>query len=175
MVNMKKTIFSGYSHVEIQGDEVLRFISVNSHVAIYEIVGFEHIPVIMEDHRSFGLDAINTLLDDERLYDFAPKFNKPSQVLITEGDRGEILIRLTETQEINPAYMLWIAIGMQDPPPEYSYVYQEIVPYQTNKKALLSVYKRPYRKAAPIIMDYLFSPSNHIPENQILERSSLGQ
>lgn len=172
---MKKTIFSGPSHIEIQGDEVLRFISVNSRAAIYELVGFEHCPVIIEDYRTFGLDAIKTLLDDERLYDFAPKFNKPSQVLITEDNKGKVLIQLSETEQINPAYMLWIAIGLQSPPPEYSYIYQEIVPYQVNKNALLCIYKRPYRKATPIVSDYFFSFSNHIPENQILERSSLGQ
>jgi hypothetical protein len=163
---MNKIIFSGPSHVEIQGDEVLRFISINPQMAVYELVSFEHIPVIIKDSRSFGLDAIKAFLDNGKLHEFAPKFNKPSQLSILEEEQGEIVIQLTETRQRNPAYMLWIAIGLQIPIPNYSFIFQSIVPYKHDKNALLSVYKRPYRKSTPTVSEAFFSPLDHILDNE---------
>lgn len=144
---MEKTFFAGPSHVEIQGDQVLSFISVNDQVAVYQLLGFEENPVIIQDYRDFGLNAINTLIKDGRLDDFAPKFNKPSYVSITESADSILIINLHETADLNPPYMLWIAIGMEEEPPNYSYVFREIVPFQQNKLAILSLYKRPYRRS----------------------------
>lgn len=163
---MDKIYFSGPSHVQIQGDQVLRFVSLDDDSACYRLIGFDEYPVLIKDYRSFGLDAIRTLLLDDRLYDFAPKFNKPSKITIVETANSELLISLHETDDINPPFMLWIAIGMEEEPPNYSYLYREILPYQNNKLALLSLYKRPFRKS-PFIL-----PASSLGRNltdQILE------
>lgn len=167
---MEKIYFSGPSHVQIQGDQVLRFISLENEFASYQLIGFEENPVTIVDYRSFGINAIKTLIFDERLYDFAPKFNKPSYVTIVESINGELLIKLQETAELNPPFMLWIAIGMEEDPPNYSYLFREIVPYHQNKLAVLSLYKRPFRKS-PITL-----PVSSLQRNlthQILETSFL--
>lgn len=144
---MNQLLFSAPTHVQLQGDQVLRFVSSNSYVAIYKLVGFEHLPIIIEDYRSFGLDAIRTLLVDNQLYDFAPKFNQPSHVQISQEGNGLVHVQLSETAYANPPYMLWIAIGLNEELPAYSYQLCEIQPYGKDKQAVFSVYKRPYRKA----------------------------
>lgn len=144
---MEQVLFSYPSHVQIQGEEVLRFVSADTQVATYELVGFENFPIIIEDYRSFGLDAIHTLLQDGQLYDFAPRFNQPSHVLILQEEDGLVRVELTETEFRNPPYMLWIAIGLTEDIPNYQYKLCEAQPCGDDEQALFAVYKRPYRES----------------------------
>ncbi|GEM_PF-1032365 len=140
---MIETIFSNSSQVQIQGDAVLRIIEAGVDKAIYELVGFEHYPVRIEDTRPFGVAALADYMEDHQAAAFAPKFNHPAQVTISKGPGSQMLIQLSETENENPDYMLWIAIGMQEEPPAYSFVFCENIPYQDNRTALLSLYERP--------------------------------
>jgi hypothetical protein len=140
---MIESIFSNASHVQIQGDEVLRIVEEKEDIARYRLIGFEHYPVVIEDRRPVGLAALADYRRDGLPYAFAPKFNHPAHVTITSGPGNQILVKLLETENKNPDYMLWIAIGMQEEPPDYSFVFFENISYQKNKTALFSLYKRP--------------------------------
>lgn len=157
---MKKIIFSDSSHVQIQGDSVLRIREVKPQKAVYELVGFEHYPVLIEDTRPTGLAALRNFMLQDQVYEFAPTFNQPSYIVIARMDSKKLVIRLSETQNKNPEFMLWIAIGMEDAPPAYSFVLCENIPYQPHKKALLSLYKRPVVCEVSLFPTVLVRPSD---------------
>lgn len=159
---MNQLLFSAPSHIQIQGEQVLRFVSVNAQVAIYELVGFENFPIIFEDYRSFGLDAIQTFLMDGQLYNFPLRFNQPSQVVISQDENGLVHVELTETEYHNPPYMLWIAIGLAEAIPVYQYQLCETRPYGDDKQALFSVYKRPAREKIIPPVDFSLVLSRNI-------------
>ncbi len=144
------TIFSNPTHVDIQGEQVLKFKRVDAKVAEYELIGFENYPVQIFDYRDFGLEAINTLLETDNLYDFAPKFNSPALTSITLLDNGEIQIELRNTSDKNPPHMLWISIGIEKSIiPHYSFLLKELQAYEKNS-ALLALYERPFPNEYPI-------------------------
>ena len=144
------TIFSGPTHVDIQGERVLEFTRVDKTIAEYSLVGFEDYPVKIFDYRDVGLEAINSLLETDNLYDFAPKFNSPALTSIDKLDSGEIQVRLRNTSEKNPPYMLWIAIGIEESIiPNYSFLMKEMLPFE-KYSALFALYERPFPGEYPI-------------------------
>jgi hypothetical protein len=165
-------IFSVCSHVQIQGDEVLQVVYMDSEVAAYKVVGFEDHPVIVEDYRSFGLEALNTFLMDGRSCSFKSKFNRPSNILFFKGDNKDILIQLMETTQTDPPYMLWIATGTEDTlPMGYSHLFRDITRYQNNKQAFLSLHKQPPRRSIPV-QHHPVSP-RLVVDAQIMDLDSL--
>ncbi|MBU0510744.1 MAG: hypothetical protein KKD28_13080 [Chloroflexi bacterium] len=142
-------LFSGSTHVDIQGKQVLIFHSLNAEVAEYAVIGFENYPVQILDYRDFGLAAINSLLATNRFHDFAPKFNHPAHTTIVKSEQGKIQIELRNTDEQNPSHMLRIAIGIKEATiPEYTFLLKELQPFK-NKVALLSIYERPFPNEFP--------------------------
>ena len=139
---MGEILFSGSSHVQIQGDKVLRVKSSDLDKALYELVGFENYPILIEDMRVGGLAALTDFFANNQPLEFAPKFNHPALVTIIKGKGMQITIRLNDTDEKNPDYMLWIAIGMQKKLPNYSFVLCKNIPYKQGQTALLSLYLR---------------------------------
>lgn len=150
-------LFDGPSHVDIQGKHVLLFEEVNHEYAKYSLIGYEGYPVKIIDYRDFGLEAIGTLLETNKLDDFAPQFNHPAHTTITKSDQGEICIELRKTDERNPPYMLWIAIGIKETIiPAYDFMLKILEPFK-KKTALLSLYSRPYPDEFPLY----YPPFNH--------------
>ena len=151
-----ETLFTGSSHVDIQGKHVLLFENVNQEYTEYSLIGYENYPVKIFDYRDFGLAAINTLIETKKLEDFAPKFNHPANTTIMKSDQGEIRIELRKTDERNPPHMLWISIGIQETKiPAYDFVLKMLEPFK-EKTALLSLYRRPYPEEFPL---YYFPPN----------------
>ena len=135
-------LFSNTAQIEIQGDRVLRFIEVNHEQAEYQVIGFDAPVITVRDHRRVGLRAITQLLDTGNLSDFAPRFNVPAYVTISDQDSSHILIELCETNDPAPAHMLWIAIGIKDCIPVYDYVFEQLVPLGSKGFAFLALYQR---------------------------------
>lgn len=135
-------IFSNTAQIEIQGDRVLRFVEVNHGQAEYQVIGFDDPVITVHDHRRAGLRAITQLLDTGDLNDFAPRFNVPAHVTISDQDPSHILIELHETNDPAPAHMLWIAIGIKDCIPVYDYVFEQLVPLDSKGFAFLALYQR---------------------------------
>jgi hypothetical protein len=138
-----KKIFEGSTQVAIQGERVLRFIDFSENQAKYEIIGFEDSPVTLIDHRLNGLLAIQSLLETGDLYNFAPNFNHPALVIVTQDEMGEVVIELNDTED-SPSCVLWIAIGLGHSLPVYDYIYENIVPLaEVDKYALITIYQIP--------------------------------
>jgi hypothetical protein len=136
-----KRLFSGSTQVSIQGERALRFIDFTGNQAKYEIIGFEDSPVVLIDYRANGLLAIQSLLETGDLYGFAPKFNHPAMVNVTQDEMGKVVIELTDTKDF-PNCVLWIAIGLGDLIPVYDYVYENIVPLKEEGKfSLIAIYQ----------------------------------
>ena len=143
-------IFSGSTHVDIQGKQVLVFHSVNPEVAEYAVIGFENYPVIILDYRDLGLSAINSLLASNKLHDFAPKFNQPAHTSIVKSEQGKIQIELRNTDEKNPSHILRIAIGIKETMiPGHTFLLKELQQFNNNV-ALLSVHERPSSGEFPV-------------------------
>lgn len=134
-------IFSGPAQVAIQGERVLRFIELTGKQATYEIIGFEDPVVTVIDYRSDGLLAIQSLLETGDLKAFAPKFNKPAMIEISQDEMGKIVIELNETNVAHPNFILWVAIGIGSSIPVFEYIYENIRPLNEEKYALLAIYQ----------------------------------
>jgi hypothetical protein len=135
-------IFSNTAQIEIQGDRVLRFINANHGQAEYQVIGFDAPVITVRDHRRAGLRAIAQLLDTGNLNDFAPRFNAPAYVTISDQDSSHILIELRETNDPAPAHMLWIVVGIKDYVPVYDYIFERIVPLEDDSFSFLALYQR---------------------------------
>jgi hypothetical protein len=167
-------IFSVCSHVQIQGDEALQVVYMDSEVAAYKVIGFEDHPVIIEDYRSFGLAGLNTFLMDGRSSEFKATFNRPSNVLFFKGDNKDVLIQLMETTQKDPPYMLWIATGTGEDtiPTSYSYLFRDTSRYTDNKQVFLSLHKQPPRRSILVERPV---PANLVMEPQMLSLDTLRQ
>lgn len=140
----ERCIFSGVARVEIQGDRVLRFDDdLTPERARYSVIGFEETPVTIFDHRPAGLRAIEEVLATGDVDRFAPQFSIPSQVDVFSMDPPGLRIVLHESKLVEPAYTLWIAIGIGDMIPVYDYVLEKMEPYGDERFALLALYRRP--------------------------------
>jgi hypothetical protein len=140
----ERCIFSGVARVEIQGDRVLRFDDdLTPERARYSVIGFEETPVTIFDHRPAGLRAIKEVLATGDVDQFAPQFNVPSLVEVYSLPPSGLLIVLREAEVTEPAYTLWIAIGIGDMIPVYDYVLEKMEPYGDERFALLALYRRP--------------------------------
>jgi len=138
---MPNIVFSGPAWVEIQGDRVLRFVALKDDHAEYEVIGFDD-PIIVRDYRPVGLRAIRQLLKTEQLDEFAPKFNSPAEIKITESGLSQVKIDLRKTSDKDPANRLWIAIGIRDSIPVYHYLFERLVPLDNKGFAFLALYER---------------------------------
>jgi hypothetical protein len=136
-------IFSGPAQVSIQGDRALRFLNFTGKEARYSVIGFEDSPVTINDSRAKGLLAIQELMETERTEDFAPKFNHPAWVEISQDETGSTWIELSDTEE-SPTSMLWIVVGLGNLMPVYDYLYEQLAPLpEEDKYALIAVYQLP--------------------------------
>ncbi len=149
MIN--KFIFSVCSSVQLQGDEVLRLVYVDTEVATYTLAGFPERPITIQDYRSYGLEALNILLKDGRSRDFRARFNRPSNVLLFRGNNKDVLVQLMESTESDPLYMLWIAAGAEETMPlGHSYLFREIRELPDRRRAFLSLHKQSYHANIPV-------------------------
>jgi len=158
-----KKIFEGSAQVSIQGERVLRFLDFTGNQAKYEIIGFEDSPVTLIDHRLNGLTAIQALLETGDLHDFAPKFNHPALVNVTQDEMGEVVIELNDTEDY-PSCVLWVAIGLGDLVPVYDYLYENIVPFnEEGKYAFIGLYQLSESDGATHSLKDLNSPTYSSP------------
>jgi hypothetical protein len=157
----KNIIYSGLTHVAIQGDAVLRILEITPKAATYELIGFESYPVVIEDYRQLSIKSVTKALQNNQLNNFVSGFNQPAYATITREDNGRINISLKETKIANPDRMLWIAIGIKDELPKYSFVFCELIPYKGEYKALLSLYRRPTEEL-PITVCHPNSQSDNL-------------
>lgn len=135
-------LYAGTAQVSIQGERALRFLDFTGNQAKYEVIGFENMPIVIIDSRRRGLLAIQELLGGGNVNDFAPKFNHPAHIRITQEGGGGVTIELSDTDE-NPSHILWIAIGLGDSMPVYDYVLEVIVPLEGSdgEYALIALYQ----------------------------------
>ena len=139
---MENTRFNGSSHIELQGERALTYLSKEQNYADYQVNGFNEPAILLRDYRPEGLKALDDILVTGKLETFAPKFNSPARVLIQDQDDSAILIELFETDEPDPDYRLWIAIGIRETIPVYDYVLDFLVPWEDDKFAFLGLYRR---------------------------------
>lgn len=139
---MKEVLFSGPSAIFIQGIRVLRLVAREPDHAFYEVIGFENMLFIM-DYRDSGLRAIDDILHDDQLNEFADKFNVPAFTVIEQSDQGQIFVSLYETFLEQMDYMVWIAVGLEEQIPNYDYMIEQTVPVDDDHFALFALYRRP--------------------------------
>ncbi len=149
MIN--KFIFSVCSHIQLQGDEVMRVLYMDKEVATYKMVGFDDRPITIQDYRPSGIEALNILLTDGRSRDFRARFNRPSNVLLFKGNNKDVLIQLMETVETDPPYILWLGSGTEQTiPVGYSCLFRDSRRFSNNCNAFVSLHKKPYHASLPV-------------------------
>jgi hypothetical protein len=138
---MQKRIFSGPVQVEIQGANVLKFIGQEPGQAKYQVIGFQD-SITVIDRRAVSLQAIDEVLKTGVVDRFASQFNAPATLRISKAHSKSITIELDESDNTNPEFMLWVAIGIQDTIPVYDYLFERLVPFGDNGFAFLALYRR---------------------------------
>jgi len=139
---MAETIFYGATHIELQGSHALRLISSHQNCADFEVIGFDDPKVTLRDYRRVSLDALVKVLETGNVHLLAPKFNIPAQVNAQVQNSGNVSIELRETDAQDPAYRLWIAIGIRERIPVYDYIFRQIAPLDDERFAFLALYRR---------------------------------
>lgn len=167
---MRHLLFSGPSAITIQGARVLRFINQQSSFAQYEVIGFDG-SILIRDYRSVGLKALNYMLETNQLKQFAYQFNKPSNLVIEEGNSGTLYVTLCETLISQPEHMLWIVSGLPNYLPNYDYVIDHIVPMEDDSFSLFALYRiNPFHHSSS--SSSLNEPKDNSLSNEIVFASS---
>ena len=123
---------------------------MNEDAITYRLLGFEDRPVTLQDFRPSSMETVTTLLGDEHAARFGSKFNRPSNLLLFTGTKGEILIQLMETTTTEPLYMFWVAAGYGETLPlTHSCLFQDERRLPDNRKVFVSLHKRLYRGHIP--------------------------
>lgn len=139
---MNVVLFSGPAHVDIQGKRVLSFEPPVCNPVEYQVIGFDAPTITLRDYRVAGLLAIADVQLTRRAEAFATGFNVPAHVTILKQDNDNISIELRETENSDPPYRLWIAIGIRDEIPVYAYVFDVIAPLADDSFAFAALYCR---------------------------------
>ena len=140
---MKPKAFAQPAWMEFQGDYVFNLLQRYPDHAEFTLVGFGD-DVVIYDYRQTTRDAVDALLaGDLDELDFAPQFNQPAFVTIETFDQLPLVFTLTETNNPDPAYRFWVAIGIGDEIPAYDYGFMYTLPYKQSHNAFLSLYLRP--------------------------------
>ncbi len=164
---MKPKDFAQPSWIAFQGDRVLRLLHQNADYAQFELIGFEN-KVALFDYRPKTLKVLEGILAHrEKVNAFPLAFNTPAFVHIKDLQSSSLEIRLTETDNPQPLFMLWAAIGLEDGVPIYDYVatrYAPLDPLDETKIAFFSIYRRPQ----PIKQPHIVVPSVQKPERYSL-------
>jgi len=149
---MDNSIFEGTALVEIQGDRALRLVSLEPDCAEYRVLGFEE-PISIHDYRRVSLDEIKRYQMTKQVADFATRFNAPAFVMLSERPTHETRIELYDTDDADPDYRLWAAIGLRDSIPVYEYLYDRISALDNDSFAFLALYRRhrETQSASPVL------------------------
>jgi hypothetical protein len=139
---MNGSIISFPAAVEIQGDQVLKFIAMDQQKAEFDLIGLTDPKIHIEDSRPNVRETMLTILDNGKVELLTDEFNKPARVTILPVENGRITLRLDETNDSNPRHMLWMAAGIEPEIPIYDYMNLEINPVANNKIALFSIFRR---------------------------------
>jgi hypothetical protein len=158
--------------VTIQGPRVLRLLNCQEDCVLLDVIGFEE-RVIIEDFRQNSLEAAYELEHGKTSQTFTDEFMAPAQVTIEQHSAESVNIILQDTIIVEPEYMLWIAVGLEDDLPLYDYLFEYIAPLTQNALIVVSLYRRP-RTAYQSIREFLDSSSSSTDmNNSFSERSDL--
>ena len=140
---MKPKAFAQPTWITLQGDYVFNLLQRYPDHAEFALEGFGE-DVLIYDYRQTTMDAVDALLAGELDdLDFAPQFNQPAFVTIGSFDILPLIVTLTETDNPDPDYRFWVAVGINNQVPVYDYCFTYILPYGQDQNAFLSLYQRP--------------------------------
>jgi hypothetical protein len=142
--------YDGPALITLEGEIAFRFIAREINRTIYFVLGFDKAPLLIKiiDYRSVGLNAIDNVIQDEDDSDFAQAFVNPAHVVITES-QNEVILELSDicddTAKIEN--MLWITTCIEEPIPDYNYLFYRLRPFTDTKFSLVAIFN--YQKFHP--------------------------
>lgn len=141
---MNDMIFSATAAVEIQGKQVLEFVSLNNNQAEFDIIGITNPKIRIIDMRPDVRRKMKEILVTDKVEELAYYFNRPARVTILPPSAGQIIVRLEKTRSKKPDHTLWVAIGIGDDIPLYDYQKVEMQELADHLYAFFALYKRPH-------------------------------
>ncbi len=135
--------FSGPAAVEIQGPQVLEFVSIDDKQAEFDVISLSNPRIHFVDTRPPVIKTMQAILENGKVETLKDEFNKPARVTILLPENGQITVRLEKTHVQKPSHMLWVAVGIGEEIPYYDYKQLEIQPMVNQTIALFSLFKRP--------------------------------
>ena len=144
---MPTTLFRGDTHIEIQGERVLRLVSLGENSADFEVIGFEDSKILITDYRPVTVSALRDAIEANAFDEVADWINLPADAHIQQKESGTILVELSASEAEDPPYRLWIPIGIGDSIPVYAYLIERIEPLDEDRYAFFALYYRDFQKA----------------------------
>jgi hypothetical protein len=139
-MNTSEILFEIPAFIELEGLEVLTFITKGENYAQYNVIGFTENELKLVDYRQKGLEAIEKVLISKRVESFPENFCFPALVRILQIEQ-EILIELFDPEDnFKPEMMLWIATELQEPIPDYEYSFFKIKPRSAFSYTIVSLF-----------------------------------
>ncbi len=141
MKQIKKK-FDAPALITLEGNVAFRFVHKEQERATYLVAGFESGDKLVHviDYRQAGLHAIDCVIETGNDALFAKEFSAPAWVTITESENGVEIKLLDLDSDIDPELMLWIATGIEEPIPDYEYLFLLIEPFWENSYSLVSIF-----------------------------------
>ena len=135
----EKILIETPAFVELEGNEVLKFLSKNSDSAQYSVIGFgDQIKLI--DYRIKGLKAIEKVINSNQVESFPEDFCFPAQVQISENETNLIIELFDIRDNTELELMLWIATDLEEPIPDYKYPFFRIKSLPNSLYTFVSVF-----------------------------------
>jgi hypothetical protein len=141
---MDKVVFNNTCSVRLQGDTALNLLSEDiSSRAAYQVIGFTNPSITVFDYRTSSIRHLGEILATGNIAKFPSSFNRVASIRVLELSKESIVVELSDSSVKNPDYMLWLAIGINNPIPVYDYNYLLFDQMTEDKYALMAIYKRP--------------------------------
>jgi hypothetical protein len=137
-----RVLFQDVAIVELEGENVLEIKNLSNSHAEYRVIGFDHPEIKIIDYRVQGLLAIKEALEKQDPTHFPELFCFPSAVTVSENEEDKkIIIELKDCDKnLHPRFMLWVAIGIQEPIPFYSFPFFKLAALQKGTFAFVSLF-----------------------------------
>lgn len=136
---MESESFSENVHVYLHGEKALEFVAFDSGACLFRVNGFSQ-EILIEDRRNGIHKAVENYFSTHQAETFYKIFNRPAFMELIEERGDAIRILLEEPREADAELYLWIAVGIEDSIPLYSYVYWKYDAMGADHYAFLSLF-----------------------------------
>lgn len=150
-------IFSETVQIHLQGNPALRFLEIRQApesdlpFVEFQLLGFHQPEIFIQDDRPETLAVIEQIQTTGQADQFSATFNLPAQASFYAAQENRpAILTLSQTEEIFPQLVLWLASEIDDEIPAYEYLYRHASRVAPGRFAFLALFQHVSNSEAPI-------------------------